>query len=435
MAEGYSWNYARGRDRNKLPGPEHLGWWAALALVLSICLHGLVYILLERMEIAWSFQQARELSTASVDFRQVEIRSMPETAKLEPEDHVAPVPEDSASLLEEIDLLAALPKDEEIDISTEIDEASFALQMSQPDVGGQAPVARMDPAAGVDIDAVLPEIGSEPKLLPPAELGQVVIDSGASRGVEDGEGLAQKILKAGEGEGRNEGIASLEDLLDLPPNLLLSSKTRLPSDLLFAFNSAELRDSARLGLMKLALLMDRNPALYCWIEGHTDLIGGDAFNLKLSRERANAVKSFLVDSMRMDPERIIARGFGRSQPLVREGDADAQAPNRRVEIRMRKTPPGQAPEAAAPGSVHPGGPQPASPAQPSRAEPAGPPRAVLVKPRRALPVQPIDPPVAEPVTPAAPPRAEPALPPRAEPVIPEEVPRAQPIPRAEAVSE
>jgi len=417
MADGYSWNYARGRDSNKLPGPEHLGWWAALALVLSICLHAAIYFLLERMEIVWSFQHAKELSTAAVDFRQVEIQRTPDAERLEPDQSVPPVPKDSASLLEEIDLLAALPKDQEIDLSTEIDQASFALKMSQPDAGGQAPVKQMDPAAGVDIDAILPEIGSEPKLLPPAELNQVVIDPGASRGVEDGDGLAQKILKAGQGSGPNEGIASLEGLLDLPPNLLLSSKTRLPSDLLFEFNSSELRESARLGLMKLALLMDRNPALYCWIDGHTDLIGGDAFNLKLSQARADAVKSYLVDSMRMDPKRIIARGFGRRQPIVTAGDADVQAPNRRVEIRMRKTPP-EGEEAA---------------------HPPEPPRAVLIKPRRALPVEeppappvaePVAPPVAQPVTPIEPPRAQP-VPPRAEPVPP----RAEVIPRAEAVPE
>lgn len=419
MAEGYSWNYARGRDSNRLPGPEHLGWWAALALLISIGLHGVFYVVLERMEIAWSFQQAKELSTASVDFRQVEVRSMPEPTTMTPEDVVA-VPDDTATLLEEIDFLAALPKDQEIDISTELDQASYALKMSQPDVGGQAPVERLDPAAGVDIDISMPEVGSEPKLLPPAEIGQVIIDSGASPGVEDGDGIAQQILKAGEGDGRNEGIASLEDLLKLPPNLLLSTKTRLPSDLLFEFNSSDLRESARLGLMKLALLMDRNPGLYCWIEGHTDLIGGDIFNLKLSQARADAVKSYLVQSMRMDPKRIIARGFGRRQPIVTAGDANVQAPNRRVEIRMRKTPPG------------PGAGAQALPPKPPVAEPV-PPKPVLVKPRRALPVLPADPPTAKPVIPEALPRAEVVTPPavpRARTVIPD-----RRVPRAEVIEE
>ena len=296
--------------------------------------------------------------------------------------------------------------------------------MTQPDVGGQAPVERLDPAAGVDIDVSLPEVGSEPKILPPAEVGQVVIDSGASPGVKDGEGVAQEILKAGQGDGNNEGIASLEDLLKLPPNLLLSKKTRLPSDLLFEFNSSELRESARLGLMKLALLMDRNPGLYCWIEGHTDLIGGDAFNMKLSKARAEAVKTYLVKSMRMNPDRIIARGFGRRQPIVTSGDQKAQAPNRRVEIRMRKTPPGGG-DQLPPAKPLPPEPKPVlippkpKPVQiPPKAEPVPPkaepvpPKAdpVLIKPRRALPVEPeapSDPPRARTVIPRnGPPRAE-----------------------------
>lgn len=410
MADGYSWNYARGSDRNKLPGPEHLGWWAALALLLSIGLHGVIYVMLERMEIAWSFQHAKELSTETVRVRQVEVSPYEPQTRMEPED-VVPVPEDTSSLLEEIDLLAALPEDQDIDISTEIDQASYALKMSQPEAGGEAPVRQVDPAAGVDIDTVLPDVGSEPKLLPPAAINQVVIDSGATRGVDGSEGLTETINKSGLGDGSGDGIASLDDLLKLPSNVLLSKKTMLPSDLLFEFNSAELRESARLGLMKLALLMDRNPSLYCWIEGHTDMIGGDAFNLKLSMERAKAVKSYLVTSMRMDPKRIIARGLGRAQPLVNTGDAQAQAPNRRVEIRMRKTPPGAVPAGANAEPLE----TPAAVAEPE------PPRAVLIKPRRAQPVEEprVEAPKANVVTPEGTPRAR--------PVLPESPPRAEPV--------
>ena len=84
----------------------------------------------------------------------------------------------------------------------------------------------------------------------------------------------------------------------------------LPSDLLFEFNSAELRESAKVGLMKLALLMDRNPNLYCWIEGHTDLVGGDDFNLDLSIRRAEAVQKL--------SGQLAAHGSGENQhPRVR----------------------------------------------------------------------------------------------------------------------
>ena len=112
-----------------------------------------------------------------------------------------------------------------------------------------------------------------------------------------------------------------------------SAFRKLFSDLLFEFNSAELRESAKVGLMEIALLMDRNPELYCWIEGHTDLVGGDEFNLDLSIRRADAVKTYLIESMRMDASKIITRGFGRYTPLVITGDADEQAANRRAAAR------------------------------------------------------------------------------------------------------
>jgi OOP family OmpA-OmpF porin len=157
--------------------------------------------------------------------------------------------------------------------------------------------------------------------------------------------------------------------------------------------------------MKLGLLIDKNPTLYCWIEGHTDLIGSDEMNFKLSERRAEAVKNYLVKSMRMDPERIFTRGLGKTQPLITSGNADIQAPNRRVEIRMRKSPP-------------PTGGIKTPKAEPVIIEPE-PPKAVLVKPNlKAIPVEEPEPPRAEPV----PPRAKPI-----EEEIPVEAPRAVPI--------
>jgi len=232
-------------------------------------------------------------------------------------------------------------------------------------------------------------------------------------------------------KGALDGVTSLDALLDLPPNILLGKKTMLPSDLLFEFNSAELRESAKVGLMKLALLIDRNPNLYCWIEGHTDLVGGDEFNLDLSIRRSDAVKNYLTDSLRMDAARISTRGFGRYEPLVIRGTTEEQAVNRRVEIRMRKTPPPTDQLKIAPKKAAVVG-EPAPPTMPE----VVPPKAVLVKPNRALPV----------AEETAPPRAEPP-PPRAAPVDdlqpPPTVPKATPVepapppaaPRAQPVEE
>ncbi|HEX5791060.1 MAG TPA: OmpA family protein [Luteolibacter sp.] len=408
MAEGYSWNYARSTERNRLPGPEHLGWWAAAAMLLSLLLHVLVFLMLERLEFAWSVNQPGDLNTSAVNIKQVKITPMDDPVKSQPENLIDP-PRDPAVLMDEIDLLAALPENPEVDINTKIDQASFALQMAQPKALGETAVARIDPAVGRNVTDVFPELGTAPANLPPAAVGQMVIDPGA-KVVDDGfDSLNDELLKGykeGVPGGVLDGLTSLDKLLVLPPNVLITKKTMLPSDLLFEFNSAELRESARLGLQKLAFLMDRNPELYCWIEGHTDLIGGDQYNLDLSLRRANAVKAYLV-KIGMEPKQIITRGFGRQQPIVTKGDADAQAPNRRVEVRMRKTPPEDGagltvplpPEAA---------PNPQPPAPPVEPEP---PRAVLVRPGQAIPVE-------EPRTENAP---------VATPVIPEDVPRATPI--------
>jgi len=421
VSDGYSWRDVRGEETYRLPGPEHIGWWAAAAMLVSVLLHVLVFFALDHMKIALRFKEARELSTQSVDVRQVEIRPMEEEQSLTPENLVVP-PTDAASLLEEVDLLDMLPKDQEIDIKPDILEAEYALKMQNPAISGDPEAIALEAATGLEVDAELPDFGRELTELKPAEVGQVTVDPGAVMADDlDLSKFTDNLTKIGAAgkvdKGALDGITSLDDLIDLPPNTLVGKTTMLPSDLLFEFNSAELRESAKVGLMKLGLLIDRNPTLYCWIEGHTDLIGGDDFNLELSRKRAAAVRSYLVDSLKMDGEKIITRGFGRAKPIIPDGTADEQMPNRRVEIRMRKTPPPPEPIKVTPKITPPPPPVEETP-----------PKAVLVKPNRPLPIE--EPPVAQPVPEPPAPRAQPVeeVPPRAVPIEPE-------ILRAETVEE
>ncbi len=376
MADGYSWSEMRDGRGYRLPGPEHLGWWSAVAMLLSILLHIGVYVTLDRMKIALHFTQAREITTTAINVRPVQVQPMDVEDAVPSATVVTPL-KDSASLLEEVDLLAALPKNQPIDLKPSIQEAQYALQMQQPALKGDPTAVAMEISAGMEVNPDLPDLGHQTEFLKPAEVGQVTVDPGAVP-VDDPElaKFATDLLKRGEKNGIDagalNGVASLDDLLDLPPNILLGRKTMLPSDLLFEYNSSQLRESAKVGLMKLALLMDRNPSLFCWIEGHTDLIGGDAFNLELSIRRSEAVKNYLTQSLRMDARKICTRGFGRYQPLVPRGSTDEQAANRRVEIRMRAT---AAPE---------------GPSIPQKAQgvvdPPPPPTAVRVTPQRALPV-------------------------------------------------
>lgn len=418
MDDGYSWSDLRGGAAYRLPGSEHIGWWAAVAMLVSILLHVAAFFAMDRMKIALHFEAAREVNTKPVNVRPMDVLPIEAEQSASPEKLITP-PKESAELLEEVELLKALPKNQEIDIKPDIKEAEYALQMQNPAAKGDPQALAMEISAGLDVDSDLQKLGREPERIKPAEAGQVTVDPGAALLDEGNLGkFTEDLIKRGANgkvdKGSLDGMATLDSLLDLPPNLLLGKKTMLPSDLLFEFNSADLRESAKVGLMKLALLIDRNPALYCWIEGHTDLVGSDEFNLDLSIRRSEAVKRYLTQSLRMDGSKISTRGFGRYQPLVKQGGADEQAVNRRVEIRMRQTPaPKDALRSTPPKAVVP---DEASP--PKKAfEVPPPPRALLVKPQRALPVD------EEP----APLRATPVE--DAEPVIEEApvVPRARPV--------
>lgn len=131
------------------------------------------------------------------------------------------------------------------------------------------------------------------------------------------------------------GYARLDEVLGMKGQGDPGKPIWVPTDVLFEFNSAELRDDARLSLMKLgALIMQRRDSEFI-LEGHTDLIGDEAYNLALSINRATAIRNWLIEALRLDPHRIKVLGHGESKPIILEGTAEEQAPNRRVEVTIQ----------------------------------------------------------------------------------------------------
>lgn len=384
-------------------------------MMLSILLHVIVFFWLDDMKIAFKFEEAKQLSTRPIETRRVEIPLPPEQA-LPPEEIVKP-PTDTATLLEDVELLDILPKDQEVDIKPQIVEPEYAIRVQDPAREGSPDAVALEISSGMEIEPDLPELGRQPETIKPAEVGQITVDAGAvqSDDTEASQFIENLVRQGANGkveQGSLDGMISLDSMLNLPSNVLLGAKTMLPSDLLFEFNRAELRESSKVNLMKLVFLMDRNPGLYCWIEGHTDLVGGDEFNLKLSIARAEAVKNYLVQSARMNPDKIITRGFGRYQPIITSGTQEEQSGNRRVEIRMRKTPPTKEQMKVEPQKA-------------TVIEETPSPKAVLVKPKIPMPTQEPPPtvPKAAPVEMPAPPKASPV---EEAPVVPKASPVQQP---------
>jgi len=80
-------------------------------------------------------------------------------------------------------------------------------------------------------------------------------------------------------------------------------------------------------------MMRENPAMVIQLEGHTDYLGDPKDNMRLSQERVDAVKEYLV-SKKVSKSRIKTKAFGGTQPLSRDNTPEAHRLNRRVELRI-----------------------------------------------------------------------------------------------------
>jgi outer membrane protein OmpA-like peptidoglycan-associated protein len=103
------------------------------------------------------------------------------------------------------------------------------------------------------------------------------------------------------------------------------------SDVLFDTGRYSLKPGAREKLAKVAGIIEAHPGLRISIEGHTDSVGSDEYNMKLSKERAEAVRSYLA-SQGVDADKISAEGFGKTRPVASNSTAAGRQANRRVEM-------------------------------------------------------------------------------------------------------
>ena len=109
---------------------------------------------------------------------------------------------------------------------------------------------------------------------------------------------------------------------------------RLTSDILFDYNSSELRPESRATLNSLADNFQRYPDELIDVEGHTDSTGSTEYNLGLSERRAFSVKDYLT-TQGVPGTRVNAVGFGESHPKSSNETPEGRQLNRRVEIHIR----------------------------------------------------------------------------------------------------
>jgi outer membrane protein OmpA-like peptidoglycan-associated protein len=103
------------------------------------------------------------------------------------------------------------------------------------------------------------------------------------------------------------------------------------SDVLFDFNQATLKPGAREKLAKVSGILLAYPTLHMNVEGHTDSVGTDDYNLKLSERRADAVRDYLT-SNGINAGNVQAVGLGKDAPVASNDTAAGRQQNRRVEM-------------------------------------------------------------------------------------------------------
>jgi outer membrane protein OmpA-like peptidoglycan-associated protein len=103
------------------------------------------------------------------------------------------------------------------------------------------------------------------------------------------------------------------------------------SDVLFDTAKFSLRPEAREKLAKVAGIVEGHPGLSLAVEGHTDNVGGDEYNQRLSEDRGGSVRDYLI-AQGIVGTSVSTKGFGKTQPVASNETASGRQQNRRVEL-------------------------------------------------------------------------------------------------------
>lgn len=107
------------------------------------------------------------------------------------------------------------------------------------------------------------------------------------------------------------------------------------NNIFFATGKSALNPESYPELNRMALTMTENKTLSAELGGHTDNVGSDEFNLKLSQDRADSVREYLIGKG-IEPDRVASKGYGETKPVAKNDTPEGQQRNRRVEFKILK---------------------------------------------------------------------------------------------------
>jgi OOP family OmpA-OmpF porin len=107
------------------------------------------------------------------------------------------------------------------------------------------------------------------------------------------------------------------------------------NNIFFATGKSALSSESFPELNRIAITMTDNKTLFIELGGHTDNTGSDEFNLRLSQDRADSVREYLIGKG-IEPDRVASKGYGETVPVAKNDTPEGQQRNRRVEFKILK---------------------------------------------------------------------------------------------------
>jgi outer membrane protein OmpA-like peptidoglycan-associated protein len=165
-------------------------------------------------------------------------------------------------------------------------------------------------------------------------------------GFQDGDGCPDP-------DNDGDGVADVDDFCPNTPGIaggdhpgcpkkslivVTEREIRITQQIQFEFNKAVIKPGVSTKVLdEVVTVLNENPKITLEVQGHTDNVGGDAYNLRLSQARADAVRTYLVVHG-IAGSRLLARGYGMRQPIAPNISEENRAQNRRVQFIRTELP-------------------------------------------------------------------------------------------------
>jgi outer membrane protein OmpA-like peptidoglycan-associated protein len=167
-----------------------------------------------------------------------------------------------------------------------------------------------------------------------AKTAQAQADAERARAEADAEAARARAAEAN--KSAENANAVREKLRDQLNSVLATSESARGlivnmSDVLFDTGKYSLKPNTQISLAKVAGILEAYPGLKLQVEGYTDSVGGEAYNQKLSENRADAVRDFLL-AQGVSHDNITSTGYGESNPVADNTTAGGRSQNRRVQL-------------------------------------------------------------------------------------------------------